>query len=207
MYGTRQFGNERWDQWTVAFSGRVQGTNTATVSENWYGYVFLNQTNRRVVFASGDVFSNADEMREVCRTLSDGTCGSLSEFSRTTGGAALTWARADLITGDRLSVHFFFEAGSETRSPIAQPSATSAAAAAGESPRFIARGGVSLDYIHQPESSTIPNIYSLGLVGQSGSWPLLPARITEPEQLRSRISDIEDAYPGWGFMIYGRAQW
>ncbi len=204
MYGTRQFGNERWDQWTVTLSGRLQGTNTATVSENWYGYIFFNSTNKQLVFASNDVFSNSDELRSVCQTLGGAQCTNLSELSRMTGGAGITWARADVITGDRLNLHLFFEGGAETYRRFSQP-------AEGQTPdrdrQFVFRAGAGLEYIRQSQQSVVPTIYSLQLGAQSGTWPLLPGEITRPEMLNPWATSIESGVPGWSLMLYGRVQW
>jgi hypothetical protein len=208
MYGTRQFGNEQWNQWTVTVSARVQGTNTATFSDQWYGYVFFNQANRQIVFASGDVFSNADEMRDVCQRLGGSQCTNLSELSRTTGGVGLTWARADVITGNRLSLHLFFEGGAETYRRFSETGAgTAAAAPPSRSVSPVFRTGAGIEYVQQSTTSVIPNIYSLSLAAQSGTWPLLGGEVTRPEMLQSWSQQLEQSWPGWSIMAHGRVQW
>ncbi len=216
MYGRREYGNERWDQWTVTVSGRLQGTNTATVSEQWYGYLFFNQATRQVVAASGDVFNNAEEMRQVCQTLGGAGCNSLSDLSRTTGGVGLQWARTDVVTGDRMSFHFFFEGGVETYRPWSGAGSGTVDTGGGNTaavtinPRdnaFVFRTGVGFNYTQQSPNSTIPNIYSLTLGAQNGSWPLIPGDVTRPEYLQSWGTSMETAIPGWSLMLHGRVQW
>ncbi len=216
MYGRREFGNERWDQWTVTVSGRLQGTNTATVSEQWYGYLFFNQATRQVVAASGDVFNNPDELRQVCQTLGGAGCNSLSDLSRTTGGVGLQWARTDVVTGDRMSFHFFFEGGVETYQPWSGSGSGTLDTGGGTTtpvtinPRdnaFVFRTGVGFNYTQQSPTSTIPNIYSLTLGAQNGSWPLIPGDVTRPEYLQSWGSSLETAIPGWSVMLHGRVAW
>ncbi len=211
MYGRREYGNERWDQWTVTVSGRLQGASTATFSDQWYGYVFFNRATKSVVFASDSVFENADEMRSVCQTLGGSQCTSLTELSRTTGGVGLEWARTDVLTGDRFSFHFFFEGGAESYERFGGAGTTGADGTYTMTPNrdneFIFRSGAAFSYTQQSPNSTIPNIYSVGLTGQSGTWPLLPGEITRPEFLQSYESTVGAGIPGWSFMLHGRVQW
>ncbi len=208
QYGVREYGNERWDQWTVTVSGRLQGMNTSTVSDNWYGYVFFNRMTRRAVVASGDVMTNADELRNVCQTLGGPECSSLADLERMTGGVGLQWARTDVVTGDRMSFHFFFEGGVETMDRYDQ---TAGASALSLTPnrynQFVGRGGAAFSYTHMPTNSTVPNIFSVGIEGQSGAWPVMPGSVTQPEYLQSFGQTMETWIPGWSFMLYGRAQW
>jgi hypothetical protein len=212
LYGTRTFGNERWNQWTVTLSGRLQGTMTETVSEQWFGYVFFNRTTKQLVFASNDVFNNADELRQVCTTMAGAQCSDLTELSRMTGGAGITWARADLITGDRFNMHLFFEGGVESYSPLSmqvqQP-------AAGEAPRgpgaprdeFVFRTGLQLEWITGSRTSILPNTYFIGATGARGIWPIIPGEITRPEMLPGFDRTMQQGIPGWWFMLHAGFRW
>jgi hypothetical protein len=212
MYGTRQFGNERWQEWTVTFSGRLQGTMTATVSDQWFGYVFFNSTNKQIVFASNDVFHNADELRSVCQQMGGASCTNLTELSRMTGGAGLTWARADLVTGDRFSFHLFFEGGAESYQNFGAAgttgtTGTTGAASLNRDSEFVFRAGLGFDWTRQSERSVIPNRYFLNISGARGTWPLFPGEITRPEYLNSWEQSIGGTYPGWFIMAHGGFQW
>jgi hypothetical protein len=211
MYGRREFGNERWDQWTVTMSGRLQGTNTATVSEQWYGYVFFNRQTKKIVFASDSVFSDSSEMRSVCESLGGAGCTNLTELSRTTGGVGLEWARTDVMTGDRMSFHFFFEGGAESYNRFGGAGTTDGAGSYTVNPnrdnRFIFRSGAAFSYTQQSPNNTVPNIYSLSLTGQSGTWPITPGDITRPEYLQTNETSIGAGVPGYSFMLHGRIAW
>lgn len=212
MYGIREFGAEQWENWQISFSHRLQMLNTATMTDQLFTTVFFNRATRQVVFASGDVFQNSDELAAVCSTLSGGQCRDLDELERTTGGAALTWARADVVTGSQLSVHFLFEAGLERRrimDSLAPP-------AEGETrfdpegsymDNFIFRAGVGVDYLRQTPGSPIGTRYGLSLLGARGHWPTAPGNITRPELLRPWASDILGQDMGWWMMLHGYIQW
>ena len=207
FFGSRQYGNERWDQWTITASHRFQSINTATMTEQLYSYAFFNRTTRQVVFASGDVFNNREELANVCRSLSGGQCSDLTELRRTTGGAGLTWARADLIRGDRMAVHFFFEAGAEERREYAPTAVSGVTRQAGDTTSFIGRIGIGWDYQLQNPTSVLPTRYNLTGTAYTGSWPLLPGEVLQPEMLRSWGDSLRSYPGGWGLMLYGTMQW
>jgi hypothetical protein len=212
MYGVRTFGAEEWQNWQVSFSHRLQLLNTATMTDQLFTTVFFNRTTRQVVFASGDVFQNSDELAAVCSTLSGGQCSDLDELQRTTGGAALTWARADVVTGSQLSVHFLFEAGLERRrimDNIAPPAegATTFDPERSYMDNFIFRAGIGVDYLRQTPGSPIGTRYGLSILGARGQWPVAPGNITRPELLRPWASEIMTRDMGWWLMMHGYIQW
>ncbi|HSB47402.1 MAG TPA: hypothetical protein VLD37_05285 [Candidatus Bilamarchaeum sp.] len=207
FYGVREYGNERWDQWTITLSHRFQAINTATMSDQLFSYVFFNRATRQVVFASDSVFNNPDELSRVCQTLSGGQCSDLGTLSRTTGGAGITWARADLVAGDRMAVHFFFEGGAEQRREFTSTTVGGTTSPAGERTDFIGRAGISWEYTRQPRTSILPQRYQLTGTAYTGSWPVLPGETSRPEALPSWRDQIRTFPGGWGFMLYGQFQW
>ncbi|MEW6722304.1 MAG: hypothetical protein AB1324_03515 [Candidatus Micrarchaeota archaeon] len=205
LYGTRQYGNERWDQWTVTVSGRVQATQTVDVSDAHYWYLFFNRTTRQIVVASGDVFQNTDELRNVCREMGGTNCQNLTDLERMTGGAGWTWARTDVVTGDRLSFHLFFEGGAERVSSYAPPGQEGTAVR----PRDwtpVARGGLGVEWVRR-ERSAIPFRLFGNIAGQTGAWPLLPGEVTSPEYLRGWGGTIGGGLPAWWVMANIGVNW
>jgi hypothetical protein len=213
LYGVRTFGNEQWQNWQITFSHRLQTLNTGTMSDELFTYVFFNRATRQVVFASGDVFEDSDEMASVCSTLSEGQCSDLDELQRTTGGVGLTWARADVVTGSQLAVHFFFEGGVESRRsmddiPAPEEGATSFVVSGSYLNNFVFRGGVGVDYTRQAPGSPLGTKYQLFLTGARGHWPSMSGNVTRPEMLRPWASEITGMDQlGWWLMLYGRVQW
>ncbi len=220
LYGQRTYGSEQWTNWQVGLSHRLQLLNTERMSEQLYSYVFFNQTTRQVVFASGDVFENADEMAQVCSQLSGGECSDLNELQRSTAGVGLTWARTNITTGETLSLHFFFEGGVDRRrmledaSESGQPDASELHPQAEYQRYFVARGGLGVSYERQDPGSSDPGIVISGsIMGFSGSWPTAPGSVTSPEQLgpwagqEETVTGIMNAPLGWGLGGALRFMW
>jgi hypothetical protein len=207
FYGVREYGNERWENWTITLSHRFQAINTATMSDQLFSYAFFNRATRQVVFASGSVFNNPEELRSVCQSLSGGQCSDLGDLQRTTGGAGITWARADLIAGDRMSLHLFFEAGEERRTEHAPVQSGTLTLPAGQRSEFIGRFGIGWDYTRQSRTSVLPQRYQITGTAYTGSWPLLPGETARPEQLPAWRDQIRSFPGGWGIMLYGQASW
>ncbi len=219
LYGQRTYGNEQWTNWQVGLSHRITMLNTERVNEQLYSYVFFNQTTRQVVFASDDVFENADEMAQVCSQLSGGECSDLNELQRTTAGVGLTWARTNITTGESLSLHFFFEGGAERRRMLEDASTSpepegSLHPAAEYETYPVLRGGLGVTYERQDPGSSDPGtIISGHIMGYSGSWPTTPGSVTSPEQLspwagqEESVTGIMNAPMGWGIMGTARVMW
>ncbi len=196
LYGRREYGGERYDQWTVTVSGRMQTINTSTMSNQLYGYVFFNRFSKQAVFASDNVFSDPAERAAVMQTLGS----QAAELTRTTGGAGITWAKVNVSAGDHLNVHAFFEAGTERQDQTVNNSQIQPVS------DFVFRGGLGFDYARQ-ERNLFGTKYSLYLTGFKGTWPMMPGDITRPEYLLSYTQGITGAYPGWGLMLYGQLGW
>jgi hypothetical protein len=148
--------------------------------------MFFNQTSGRVVLGSSDVFENETEMRDVCAQLG---CD-ISELQRTTGGGGVTWARTDIISGTRMSLHFFFEGGVERTRDFDDPTTVAGNPVLQWQNEFVFRSGLSLGYQRQQAGRLLGSRYHLGIVGQRGWWPMTGGDIGRPEYLRSWMSDI-----------------
>ncbi len=204
LYGVRQFGNERWDQATVTFSHRLQLLNTTEVSNQLFSYVFFNRTTQKIVFATNDVFHDPQQLSDVCSQLGVAACTNLQEFQRTTIGAGITWARANMQTNERLSLHLFFEGGVESGHSYAPPGST---VYSNYNDRFVWRGGIGLDYLRQAPQSIIPERYFLNIQTTGGTWPLIPGEIGRPEYLAPYRDQIWLSPGGWSIMAHGGFQW
>ena len=193
MYGRREYGSERYDQWTVTLSGRMQSLNTATMSDQLYGYMFFNRLTKKVVFASDQVFKDSAERAAVFQTLG----AEAGELTRTTVGTGITWAKVNITAGDRLNVHAFFEAGTEQKDQTVD--ATKAGQQVSD---VIFRGGVGVDYVSQAERSLYGTKYSLFLTGAKGRWPIMPGELSRPEYMQAYSHDIMNSPSGWWLMLY-----
>ncbi|MBU0532444.1 hypothetical protein KKB44_03040 [Candidatus Micrarchaeota archaeon] len=196
LYGIRDYENEEWRQLTISTALRHQLSNTATYTDQIWWYVFFNRATGTVVLGSEDVFENDDELRDVCGQLG---CD-MEEIRRTTAGTGITWARADIITGERLSLHFFFEGGVEEIRDYNEEGAE-------WEEDFIMRSGLQFTYERQPEGRAYGTRYSVGAVGARGEWPIIQGEVTRPEYLRSWSEEIVGAPPSWWFGLYGRIEW
>ncbi len=204
LYGVRQFGNERWDQATVTFSHRLQLLNTTEVSNQLFSYVFFNRTTQKIVFATNDVFQDPQQLADVCSQMGIAACANAQEFQRTTVGAGITWARANLQTSERLSLHLFFEGGVESGRTFAPQGGSQYT---NYNDRFVWRGGVGFDYLRQAPQSILPERYFLNLQTTGGTWPLIPGEIGRPEYLGPYRDQIYFAPGGWSVMLHGGFQW
>lgn len=210
LYGLREYGARQWDQLTITTSLRHQLTNTATYSDQIFWYMFFNRITGRIVVSSKDVFAegNEAELNDVCQQL--GGCA-VKDFGRTTGGTGITWARADVITGERVSLHFFFEGGAETRRV---EGATLEGAEEGIDTglakwqdEFIFRTGFGVSWLRQPERSPYGTRYSLFLTADKGYWSAAPeGEVGRPEYLNSWM--INSNVPmGFKVMLWGQIEW
>ncbi|MBD3210883.1 hypothetical protein GF318_05890 [Candidatus Micrarchaeota archaeon] len=207
LYGLRTYQEREWEQLTVTTSLRHQLTNTAEYTDQIFWYVFFNRATGRVVLGSNDVWENEDELRDVCSQL--GGC-EVSDLRRTTAGTGITWARADIVTGERLSLHFFFEGGAEQVRDYSEVQGGSEAGrtAIDWQNEFIFRAGLGFSYLRQPEHSVLGTEYSIGVTGARGRWPLIPGEVGRPEYLESWSEGISEAeMMGWWMMMYGRIRW
>ncbi|MDD5172443.1 MAG: hypothetical protein PHF60_05405, partial [Candidatus ainarchaeum sp.] len=208
LYGLRGYGDQKWEQLTITNTFRHQLTNTATYSDQVYWYVFFNQMTKKVTLASSKVWDNEDELRQVCAQL--GGC-TVEDLRRTTGGGGVTWARTDVITGETLSFHFFFEGGAEQRrqyrtfGEVADSSVVTDLLGQWSSTEFIFRSGLAFSYQRQAAGSLLGEKYTLGITGARGSWPIVPGQITRPEYLGLWNNDTD--YLGWFMMLYGQIEW
>jgi hypothetical protein len=208
LYGLRGYGDQKWEQLTVTSTMRHQLTNTATYSDQLYWYVFFNQMTKKITLASSDVWNNEDELRQVCAQL--GGC-TVEDLRRTTGGGGVTWARTDVITGETLSLHFFFEGGTEQRrqyrafGEAADTEVVTDLLGQWSSTEFIFRSGLAFGYQRQAAGSLLGEKYTLGITGARGSWPIVPGQITRPEYFGPWANDT--AYMGWFMMLYGQIEW
>jgi len=208
LYGVRQYGDVQWDQITVTTSLRHQLTNTATYSDQVYWYMFFNRMTQKVVLATKDVWEDEAQLRQVCSML--GGCD-MNDLKRTTGGAGVTWAKTDIMAGRTLSLHFFFEGGTEERRQhrVLDESANSNVVAdmlgQWSGTEFVFRSGAAVSYQRQAAGSVLGEIYTLGITGARGSWPIVPGQITRPEYLNVWANDL--GYMGWWLMLYGQIQW
>lgn len=181
LYGVRQYGPEEWSQWTVTLSGRYQTLNTASMSDMHYGYLFFNTVKKEIVLASKDVFSSPDELKEVTGYED------LTEFRRVTGGAGWTWARADLIAGDRLNLNLFLEAGADTRNVYLDEGKDA----------FVFRTGFGVDWGRRGSGD-----YSIAFAGGKGSFPAITGEVARPENLRGWAGDAMNSPGHWWLMLY-----
>ncbi|NYZ74590.1 hypothetical protein H0O00_05580 [Candidatus Micrarchaeota archaeon] len=108
FYGTKQYGDLRWNEYKVVLSHNINLINTSTMNQAITHYIFLK--GDKIFVASSGVFEDKDELKQACMTLG---CD-ISEISRTTVGYGITVAKADFVAGDKLSVHFYVEGGTET---------------------------------------------------------------------------------------------
>jgi len=162
LYGVKEFGNEKWEGWTVSLSGKFQLKATTTTKEYLYGYLFLDQLGKSATFVSTE--EEALKMKEQLET------------ERTTGGIGLTWVKVSMERGEKFKLHFFFEAGVEKQRNIdlnILPEQTPLAK------KFIGRLGF------KAEKTVGHGLYTwfVSFAAAAGDWPYMPATITQPEYL------------------------
>jgi hypothetical protein len=186
LYGVREYGNRQWSQLTISSAVRHQLANTTTYQDQVWWYVFFNRTTGNVVLGSSDVFENDAEMRDVCTRLG---CD-VSELRRTTGGGGVTWARTDIISGTRLSLHFFFEGGVEQQRDYDDPQTIDGNPVVDWQNEFVFRSGLSLGYQRQHDSRVLGSRYYMSIVGQRGWWPMTGGEIGRPEYMGPWMSEI-----------------